>query len=77
MDYTSTFMKAPETVYTSLAYLALLFDWSITLTVTLTVTIFDNIILEQSAGSKSGVYVCSCEGTRDRVHFIFVPGSFV
>ena len=34
-------------------YAALLFDWLITLTL----TIFDIIILEQSAGSKSGVYV--------------------
>ena len=33
----------------------LLFDWLITLTLTL--TIVDNIILEKSAGGGSGVYV--------------------
>ena len=47
----------PETVDTSLSYPALLFDWLITPTHTLTLTIFDDIILEKSAGSKSGVYV--------------------
>ena len=44
-----------ETAYTSLSCPALLFDWLITLTLTL--TIFDTIILDQSAGSNSGVYV--------------------
>ena len=40
-------------MYTSLSYPALLFDWLITLTL----TIFDNIVLDKSAGSKSGLYV--------------------
>ena len=47
----------PETVYTSLSYPALLFDWLVTLTLALTLINFDNMILGQSAGSKSGVYV--------------------
>ena len=47
--------QVPKTVYTLLLYPALLFDWLITLTLTL--TIFDDIILDKSAGSKSGVYV--------------------
>ena len=47
----------PETVYTSLSYPALLFDWLITLTLALTLINFNNVILEQSAGSKSGVYI--------------------
>ena len=42
-----------KTVYTSLSYPALLFDRLITLTLAM----FDNIILDKSAGSKSGVYV--------------------
>jgi len=46
-------MRTPDTVYTSLSYPAPLFDWLITLTLTL--TSFDNIVLDQSAGSKSGV----------------------
>ena len=45
----------PEIVYTSLSYPALLNDWLITLTLTLINC--DTIILEQSAGSKSGAYV--------------------
>ena len=42
-----------ETVYTSLAYPALLFDWLITLNL----TIVDDIILDKNAGSKIGGYV--------------------
>ena len=38
-------------MYTSLSYPAALLDWLITL------TIFDNILLEKNAGSKSGGYV--------------------
>ena len=57
------------------SYQALLFDWLITLIHTL--TIFDNMILEQNAGSKSGVYVDFYTRTRDRVHFTFVPSTFV
>ena len=62
---------APEAMYTSLSYPALLFGWLLTLTlincdniillldwlITLTLINCDNIIQEQSAGSKSGVYV--------------------
>ena len=44
-------LQDTETVYTSLLYPAILFDWLITLTV------FDNVILDKSAGGKSGVYV--------------------
>ena len=40
-------------MYTSPLYPALLFDWLITLTL----TVFGNMILEKSAGSKSGVKV--------------------
>ena len=47
--------QVPETVYNSLSYPALSFDWLITLTLTL--TLFDNIILDKSAGSNSGEYV--------------------
>ena len=43
----------PETVYPSLSYTALVFDWLITLTR----INCEIIVLEQSAGSKSGVYV--------------------
>ena len=50
----------PETVNTSVSYPALLFDWLITLTLTLTLTILENIILEKSAVSKSGVYIDIC-----------------
>ena len=57
MECTSTFIEGLETVYTSLSYPALLFDWLIIPTLTLTLTICDNITLERSAGSKSGVYV--------------------
>ena len=46
---------SPRTAYTPPSFPALLFDWLITLILTL--TIFDNIILQNSAGSKSGVYV--------------------
>ena len=45
---TSTFIAALKTVYTSLSYPELLFDWLITLTLILTLTIFDNIILEKA-----------------------------
>ena len=38
----------------------LLFDWLITLILTLTLVVFDSIILEKSAGSKSGVQVDIC-----------------
>ena len=69
------FYGGPETVYTSLSYPALLFDWVITQTLTLTVS--DNIILDGSAGSKSGVYVDFHTETRDHVHFTFAPGTFV
>jgi len=47
VECTSTFILGPETVYTSLSYPALLFEWLITLTL----VSCDNIILEQSAGS--------------------------
>ena len=46
-------LTARETVYTSLSYPVLLFDWFITLTL----IVFDNMILDQSAGSESGVDV--------------------
>ena len=61
-------------MYPSLSYPALLFDWLITLNLTLTRALVkcDNIILEQSAGSKSGLYVeldykmpCLAPGGRD------------
>ena len=53
MECASTFIEGPKTLYTSLSYPAFLFDWLITPTL----TIFDDMILETSAGSKSGVYV--------------------
>ena len=43
----------PRTTYIPILFPALLFDWLITLILTLTV--FDNIVLEKSAGSKHGV----------------------
>ena len=46
-------VSTSRTAYTPLLFPALLFDWLIILTL----TIFDNIILEKSAGSISGVYV--------------------
>ena len=46
-----------RTAYTPLLFPALLFDWLNTLTLTLTLTILDHIILEISAGSQSGVHV--------------------
>ena len=49
----------PALLFPALLFPALLLGWLITLTLTLTLihTIFDNIILEKIAGSKSGVYV--------------------
>ena len=49
--------EQPRTAYTPLLFPALLFDWSITLTLTLNLSNFHNIILEKSAGSKNGVNV--------------------
>ena len=45
--------QQPRTAYTPVLFPALLFDWLIILTL----TVFDIIILEKSAGGKSGVYV--------------------
>ena len=75
MECTSAFMEIPETVYTSLSYLALFSDWLITLTLTLINC--DNIILEQNAGSQSGVYVDYYGDSPDSVDFTFVTGTFV
>ena len=44
----------PRSVFTPLLFPALLFVWLITLDLTLTIR--DNIVLEKSAESKSGVY---------------------
>ena len=59
-------VRIPRTAYTSILFPALLFDWLITLILTL--TIFDDIIPEKSAGSKT---------TQDRIHSTFIPGTFV
>jgi len=67
----STFSLGPETVYTSLSHPAFLFDWLIT--PTLTLVSCDNFTLDQSAGSKSEVYVDFFPRTRDRVHFTLFP----
>ena len=63
-------IAAPRTAHTPLLFPALLFDWLIAFTHTL--TIFDNIILDKSAGSKSGLHVDLHRGTQDCVHSTFI-----
>ena len=55
--YIDLYCSTRDLLYTSPSYPAILFDWLIILTLTLTLINCDNIILEQSAGSKSGVYI--------------------